>query len=70
MTITLTAPAEALLREQIAQGSFANIDSAVEAAVQTTFGHRASKALESLLDEALNHPGRRVPLAELRARHA
>jgi hypothetical protein len=70
MTITLTAPAEALLREQIAQGSFANIDSAVEAAVQTTFGRRASKVLEALLGEALDHSGRRVPLEELRARHA
>ncbi|MCF7785743.1 MAG: hypothetical protein K9N47_06450 [Prosthecobacter sp.] len=70
MSITLTTPAEALLREQIAQGSFANIDSADEAAVQTTFGHRASKALEFLLNEALDHLGRRVPLAELRARHA
>lgn len=70
MTITLTAPAEALLREQIAQGSFTSIDSAVEAAVQTTFGHRASKALESMLEEALDHPGRRVPLAEMSARYA
>jgi len=70
MTITLTGPAEALLREQIVQGSFANIDAAVEAAVQTTFGHRASKALESLLEEALDHPGRRVPLAEMSARYA
>jgi hypothetical protein len=38
--------------------------------VQTTFGHRASKALESLLEEALDHPGRRVPLAEMSARYA
>lgn len=65
MTATLTAPAEALLREQVASGQFSSVDSAVEAAIQTVFGHRASQALESLLDEALLNPGRRVPVAEL-----
>ena len=66
MTATLTAPAEALLREQVASGQFSSVDSAVEAAIQTVFGHRASQALESLLDEALLNPGRRVPVSELR----
>lgn len=66
MTATLTASAETLLREQVANGQFNSVDSAVEAAIQTVFGHRASPALESLLDEALQHPGRRVPISELR----
>lgn len=70
MTATLTAPAEALLREQVASGQFSSVDSAVEAAIQTVFGHRASQALESLLDEALLNPGRRVPVAELRRKQA
>ena len=66
MTANLTAPAEALLREQIASGQFSSVDSAVEAAVQTVFGHRASKGLENLLDAALQHEGRRIPVSELR----
>ncbi len=70
MTATLTAPAEALLREQVASGQFSSVDSAVEAAIQTVFGHRASQALESLLDEALLNPGRRVPVSELRRKQA
>lgn len=70
MTATLTAPAEALLREQVASGQFSSVDSAVEAAIQTVFGHRASPALESLLDEALQHTGRRVPVSELRQQRA
>jgi Arc/MetJ-type ribon-helix-helix transcriptional regulator len=70
MTATLTAPAEALLREQVASGQFSSVDSAVEAAIQTVFGHRASQALESLLDEALQNPGRRVPVSELRRKQA
>ncbi|MEQ1751705.1 MAG: hypothetical protein ABL974_19955 [Prosthecobacter sp.] len=70
MTATLTAPAEALLREQVASGQFSSVDSAVEAAIQTVFGHRASQALESLLDEALLNPGRRVPVSELRLKQA
>ena len=53
MTATLTPPVEALLQEQVANGQFESIDSAIEAAVKTVFGRRASKALESLLDEAL-----------------
>ena len=70
MTATLTAPAEALLREQVASGQFSSMDFAVEAAIQTVFGHRASQALEFLLDEALQHPGRRVPVSELRRKQA
>ena len=70
MTATLTAPAEALLREQVASGQFSSVDSAVEAAIQTVFGHRASQALEALLDEALLNPGRRVPVSELRRKQA
>ncbi len=46
------------------------MDFAVEAAIQTVFGHRASQALEFLLDEALQHPGRRVPVSELRRKQA
>ncbi len=30
--------------------------------MKTVFGHRASKALESLLDEALTHTGERISL--------
>jgi Arc/MetJ-type ribon-helix-helix transcriptional regulator len=70
MTANLTAPVEALLREQVAKGEFASVDSAVEAAVQTVFGRHASSALESLLDEALRHEGQKVPLSELRSRQA
>lgn len=70
MTATLTAPAEALLREQVASGQFSSVDSAVEAAIQTVFGRRASQALESLLDEALQDSGRRVPVSELRRKQA
>lgn len=70
MTVTLTAPTESLLKEQVATGGYASIDSAIEAAIQTAFGWRATAALESLLDEALLHPGRRVPLAELCAQMA
>jgi len=70
VTATLTAPAEALLREQVASGQFSSVDSALKAAVQTVFGRRASQALESLLDEALQHTGRRVPVSELRQKQA
>lgn len=66
MKATLTAPAEALLREQVDGGQFTSVDSAVEAAIQAVFGHRASKARESLLDGALQHPGPRVPVAAMR----
>jgi hypothetical protein len=66
MIANLTAPAEALVREQVASGQFGSVDAAIEAAVQTVFGRRASKALEDLLDIALQHEGRRVPLSELR----
>ena len=66
MTATLTAPAEALLREQVASGQFSSVD----AAIQTVFGHRASQALETLLDEALLNPGRRVPGSELRRKQS
>jgi Arc/MetJ-type ribon-helix-helix transcriptional regulator len=68
MTATLTAPVEDLLREQVANGQFQNVDQALEAAVLTAFGRRASEALESLLDQALDHPGERVPLSQLRSK--
>lgn len=67
MTATLTPPVEALLQEQVANGQFESIDSAIEAAVKTVFGRRASQALESMLDQALEHSGRRIPLSELRS---
>lgn len=51
------APAEALLRKQGTDGQFISGDSAVEAAIQTVFGDRASQALESLLDDELLNPG-------------
>ena len=70
MTATLTAPVEALLREQVANGQFPNVDFALETAVKTVFGRNASKALESLLDEALSHPGDRIPLSQLRNQNA
>ena len=70
MTATLTPPVEALLREQVANGAFSSVDSALEAAVQTVFGRRATGALESLLDEALRHEGRKVPVSELRSTQA
>ena len=54
MTPPLTAPVEALLREQVAKGHFLSLDRALEVAVKTVDGHRASHALESLLDEALS----------------
>jgi Arc/MetJ-type ribon-helix-helix transcriptional regulator len=65
MTATLTAPVEALLREQVAKGDFPSMDRALEAAVKTTFGRRASHAVEPLLDEALSPPGERVTLSQL-----
>lgn len=70
MTATLTAPAEALLREQVASGQFSSVNSAVEAAIQTVFGRRASQALESMLDEAIQNPGPRMPVSELRRKQA
>lgn len=66
MTATITEPAELLLREQVENGQFPSIEVAIETAVKTVFGRSASPALESLLDEALNHPGDRIPLAQLR----
>ncbi len=62
----MSAPTEEFLHEQVASGKFASVDSAIKAAVQIFCGRRASQALESLLDEALNHEGRRVPISELR----
>jgi murein tripeptide amidase MpaA len=47
MTATLTAPVEALLREQVAKGYFPSLDLALEVAVKTVDGRRASHALES-----------------------
>jgi hypothetical protein len=66
MTATITAPVEALLREQVEKGFFPSVDFALEVAVKTVFGRQASPALESLLDEAIHHPAARVPLAQLR----
>ena len=66
MTATLTAPVEALLREQVANDHFPSLDRALEVAVKTVYGRRAFHALESLLDEALSPPGGRVPLATAR----
>jgi hypothetical protein len=70
MTATLTAPVEALLREQVTNGQFPDIERALETAVKTVFGRRASPALESRLDVALSHPGQRIPLAQLRKQTA
>jgi hypothetical protein len=61
MTATPTAPVEALLREQVAKGHFPSLDRALEAAVKTVDGHRASRTLESLLEEALSPSGKRGP---------
>ncbi len=66
MTAALTTPVEALLREQVAKGHFPSMDRALGVAVKTVDGRRASHALESLLDEALLHPGERVSLSQLR----
>ncbi|MFM7604407.1 MAG: hypothetical protein ACKO8Z_04315 [Prosthecobacter sp.] len=66
MTATLTAPVEALLREQVANGYFPSLDRALEVAVKTVDGHRAFHTLESLLDKALSPPGEPVPLSPLR----
>lgn len=66
MIVTLTERSESLLKEQVAQGGYASVDAAIEAAVQSAFGRRATAALEGLLDAAMTHPGRRVPVAELR----
>lgn len=65
MIATLTAPVEALLREQVDNGHFPSLDRALEVAVKTVFGRRTSHALESLLDEALSLPGERIPLSPL-----
>ena len=70
MHATLTEPVESLLREQVASGQFSSIEAAIETAVKTVFGRTASPALESLLDEALSHPGERIPLSQLRGKAA
>jgi len=70
MNATLTEPVESLLREQVASGQFSSIEAAIETAVKTVFGRTASPALESLLDEALSHPGERIPLSQLRGKAA
>jgi|GEM_PF-779702 len=69
MKVTLSEPAEpaeSLLREQAASGQFASIETAIDTAVTTVTGRMASPVLESLLDEALSHPGDRIPLSQLR----
>lgn len=68
MTATLSRPTEELLQEQVACGEFDSVDAAIEAAVQTVFGKRASAGLESLLDQALGNTERKVPISELRQR--
>ena len=42
MTATLTAPVEALLREQVAKGHFPSLDRALDVAVKAVDGRRAS----------------------------
>ena len=64
MTVTLAHRAEKLLQKQLQTGAFASVDEAVETAVWQAFGAEATPELEALLDEALNTPGRRVPLEE------
>lgn len=66
MTITLDAATERLLAKQVAAGIFATVAEAAEAAVQFAYNTKATPCLEALLDEALSHQGRRVPLEELR----
>lgn len=70
MNAMLTEPVESLLREQVASGQFSSIEAAIETAVKTVFGRTASPALEALLDEALSHPGERIPLSQLRGKAA
>ena len=61
MTATLTAPVEALLREQVANGHFLSMDRALEVTVKTVDEHRASHALESRLDETSHLPANAWP---------
>ncbi|MBL9132376.1 MAG: hypothetical protein JNG86_14320 [Verrucomicrobiaceae bacterium] len=70
MTASLTALVEALLREQVANGHFPSLDRALEVTVKAVDGRRASHAPESLLDEALSHPGERVSVSQLRGTSA
>ncbi len=70
MTATLTAPVEALLREQVAKGHFPSLDRALEVAVKAVDGRRASHAFESLLDEVLSQHGERIALSQLRRKTA
>lgn len=70
MNATLSEPTELLLREQVENGQFSSIEAAIDTAVKTVFGRMASPALESLLDEALSHPGDRIPLSQLRRKAA
>ena len=70
MTATLAEPIESLLREQVANGQFPSIEIALETAVKTVFGRTASPALEALLDQALSHPGDRIPLSQVRRKTA
>jgi Arc/MetJ-type ribon-helix-helix transcriptional regulator len=69
MTVSLNPSAEELIQKQLESGAFANASEAVEAAVWQAFGAEATPELEALLDEALNHSGRRVPLEELASLH-
>ncbi len=65
MTVTLDAEAERLLQRQLQAGAFGTAEEAVEAAVRQVFGNEATPELEALLDDALNHTGRRIPLGEI-----
>lgn len=44
MTATLTAPVEALLREQVAKDHFPSLDRALEVAAETVDGRLAPRA--------------------------
>ncbi len=67
MTVIIDAESEKLLQLQLQAGAFSSAAEAVAVAVKRMFGCEATPELESLLDEALAHTGRRIPLSELRA---
>jgi Arc/MetJ-type ribon-helix-helix transcriptional regulator len=69
MTVTLDEQAEKLLKRQLEAGYFSNADEAVQAAIWQAFGAEATPELEALLDEALSHQGRRIPLEELKLKY-
>jgi len=67
MTVNLNTAAEELVQRQVQSGAFADASEAVESAVWQAFGAEATPELEALLDEALSHTGRRIPLDEILA---